>query len=77
MKAKRSTVIPMMLFIYLLVMSALGYSGYASGTTSGRQYFGIIGATMAVIVLLHFNIKRRDRLHNERQERLNSMNDKA
>lgn len=74
MKAKRSTVIPMMLFIYMAIMAVLGYSGYADGSTSALQYFGIIGGTMLAIVLLHFNIKRRDRMHNERNERLNALN---
>lgn len=74
MKAKRSTVIPMMLFVYLAVMAALGYNGFANNTTSAGQYFGTIGATLLVIVLLHFNIKRRDRMHNERKERLNALN---
>ncbi len=34
---------------------------------SAAEYFGIIGVTLAVIVLLHFNLKRRERLRSERE----------
>ena len=66
MKLQRSTVIPCLLLIYLGVMASIGYPEYASGRTSTLEYFGIIGVTIAVIILLHFNLKRRDRLRRER-----------
>ena len=71
-KLKRSTVIPAILLVYLAVMASIGYPAYAEGRTRPLEYFGIIAITLMVVVLLHFNIKRRDRLQRERQERLNN-----
>jgi hypothetical protein len=67
MKIKRSTLIPAALLVYLAVMSSIGWKQYASGDMSAAEYFGIIGVTLAVIVLLHFNLKRRERLRSERE----------
>ena len=66
MKIARSTLIPLILLVYLAVMSYIGYPAYADGRTSALYYFGVIGVTLAVIVLLHFNLKRRERLRRER-----------
>ena len=66
MKIKRSTLIPAALLVYLAVMSSIGWKQYASGDMSAAEYFGIIGVTLAVIVLLHFNLKRRERLRRGR-----------
>lgn len=66
MKLKRSTVLPVILTVYLAVMAGIGYPEYAAGRTSPLMYFGIIAITLAVIVLLHFNLKRRERYRRER-----------
>lgn len=66
MKLKRSTVLPIILTVYLTVMAGIGYPEYAAGRTSSLMYFGIIAITLAVIVLLHFNLKRRERYRRER-----------
>lgn len=63
----RSTLIPALLVIYLAVMARIGWPEYAAGRTSALYYFGIIAATLAVIVLLHFNLKKRDKLRAERE----------
>lgn len=63
----RSTLIPALLVIYLAVMAWIGWPEYAAGRTSALYYFGIICATLAVIVLLHFNLKKRDKLRAERE----------
>ncbi len=68
MKLKRSTVIPIVLLIYLAVMSYIGYPDYATGIYTPLYYFGIIGATLIVIFLLHLSLKRRERLKREREE---------
>ena len=34
------------------------------------QYFGIIAATIVVIVLLHFSLKKKERLREEREDDL-------
>ncbi len=67
---KKSIVIPILLLIYLGFMSYVGYSGYASGEYSAFYYFGVIAATLCVIVILHFNLKRRERLRRERERDL-------
>ncbi len=68
MKIKRSTLIPAILLVYLAVMSVIGYGGYSKGNMSALEYFGIIAVTLVVIILLHFNLKRRERLRRERME---------
>ncbi len=70
MKAERSTIIPLILAIYLVVMATIGYKDYADGRTSPLFYFGTIVITALILVLLHFSLKRRERL---RRERLNDM----
>jgi heme exporter protein D len=64
---KKSTLIPLVLLAYLAVMSYIGYPAYASGEYTPFYYFGIIGVTLCVIVLLHFSMKRRERLRDERE----------
>ncbi len=70
MKLKRSTVIPVILLIYLAVMVVLGWPDYVRGATSPALYFGGTALTIAVIVLLHFNLKKREAY---RQRRLDEM----
>lgn len=60
---KRSTVIPLLLLVYLAVMSYIGRGEFFAGNY--LYYFGIIGITLVAIVLLHFTLKRRER--NRRQ----------
>ena len=67
MKIKRSTLIPAVLLVYLAVMASIGWKQYASGAMSTAEYFGIIAVTVAVIVLLRFNLRRRERLRAERE----------
>ena len=40
MKIKRSTLVPLILAIYLAVMANIGYDQYAAGTMSALYYFG-------------------------------------
>lgn len=74
MKIKRSTLVPFILAIYLGVMATLGYDEYASGRMSALYYFGIIGFTAVILILLHFNLKRRERLRHEREQDMNNQN---
>lgn len=67
MRAKKSTVLPFVLLVYLGIMAYIGWPAYANGQTSPLQYFGIIGLTLAIIILLHFSLKRRERLRRERE----------
>lgn len=67
MKIKRSTFIPLILLAYLAVMSSFGWKQYAAGQMSATYFFGVIAITLVIIVLLHFNLKRRERLRAERE----------
>lgn len=67
MKFKRSTIIPAILLVYLAVMAVPGYKQYASGAMSATEYFGIIAATVATVIALHFALRRRERLRAERE----------
>ena len=67
MKIKKSTLIPLVLAVYLAVMARIGYPEYAAGRTSALYYFGIIGATIVILIALHFNLKRRERYARERE----------
>lgn len=60
---------PLLLVCYLGVMAYIGWPEYASGRTSALYYFGIIGVTLLVIVLLHFNLRIREKRRNQRQKR--------
>ncbi|MDE6207109.1 MAG: hypothetical protein K2M55_04815 [Muribaculaceae bacterium] len=76
MKVQRSVLIPAVLAVYLAVMAVIGWPDYASGRTSALQYFGTIGVTLIILVLLHFNLKRRERLRRERMDDLKRSSDK-
>lgn len=58
----RSTLVPVLLLVYLAVMAVIGWPEYASGRSSALYYFGVIGATLAVIFLLHLNLKKREKM---------------
>lgn len=64
----RSTLIPLLLLVYLAVMSYIGWGNYSKGETSALHYFGTIGVTLFILVLLHFNLKRREALRQKRRE---------
>lgn len=65
MKYKRSTILPLLLLAYLAFMSYLGFDYFRSGNY--LYYFGIIGATLIIIILLHFSLKRREKMREERE----------
>ena len=64
----RHTLIPILLLCYLGAMAYIGWPDYAAGRTTALYYFGIIGITVLVIILLHFNLKKRDALRRERED---------
>lgn len=65
---KRHILIPAVLLAYLAVMSIMAYPDYRSGVHSALFYFGVIGTTLAVIILLFFFMRKRDRLRSERMD---------
>ena len=68
MRFKRYNVIPLLLVVYLGVMIYLGYPDYKAGATSPWLYFGGSAFTLAVIVLLRFNLKKRSELREKREK---------
>ena len=75
-KIKRSTLIPLVLAVYLMVMDSIGWGDYASGRTSALYYFGVIAITVVILILLHFSLRRRERYREERQADMDRNNDK-
>ncbi len=64
MKLRRSTFIPLILLVYLGVMSYIGFHEYQEGHY--LYYFGVIVVTLAIIALLHFFLKKRERQRERR-----------
>lgn len=75
-KIKRSTLSPLVLAVYLMVMASIGWGDYASGRTSALYYFGVIAITVVILILLHFSLRRRERYREERQADMDRNNDK-
>ena len=64
----KSIIIPLVLLIYLAIMCYIGYGGYRSGEFSALYYYGVIAGSLLVIILLHFSLKRRERLRKKRED---------
>ncbi len=64
MKTKKSTWLPLILLVYLLAMAYIGRQQVVAGKY--LQYFGVLGVSLVVIVLLHFVLKKKERLRKER-----------
>lgn len=64
--SRKPIIIPLLLLGYLAVMAYIGYPAYKSGIFSAIHYFGCIGATLLVIVVLHFCLKYREKLRDRR-----------
>jgi Na+/melibiose symporter-like transporter len=67
---KKSTYIPLLLVVYLAVMSYIGRAEFYAGNYF--YYFGIIGVTLVCILLLHLFMKKRDRVREERRNNIDS-----
>lgn len=63
---KKSTMIPLLLLIYLAVMAIVGLPYFNAGNYG--YYFGVIGGTLVIIVCLHFLLKKREKLQNDRKK---------
>ncbi len=69
MKQKRfksSIVIPSVLFIYLAAMAYYGRGMIAAGES--LKYYGVIACTLAILVVLHFSLKKKERLREQRNQ---------
>lgn len=65
-KFKRSTVLPAILFIYLCIMAVIGLKGVKSGETALSTYIITIAVTLALIITLHFFLKKREKIRGDR-----------
>ena len=68
-KYKASTVVPLALTAYLAFMAYYGRHMYIRGEY--LYYFGTIAVTLAIIVILHFSLKKKEKLRQEREDRTN------
>ena len=71
-KVKKYNIVPLLLLVYLAVMLYLGYPDYVAGATSPWLYFGGGAFTLAVIILLRFNLKKRAEYRKRRGEDIKS-----
>ncbi len=70
---KKSTIIPLALLVYLAGMAYIGRSHFLAGDY--LFYFGIIGATLAIVIILHFVLKKKEKLQQKREEEFNKPKD--
>lgn len=73
-RVKKSVWLPVVLLVYLAAMSYIGRGELAAGHY--LYYFGIIGATLVCIIALHFTLRRRERLREEREREMNRGRDR-
>ncbi len=63
---KKSTWLPLLLLIYLAIMCYIGRAEFYAGNY--MFYFGIIGATLLCIILLHIFLKRGGTIGRRRRQ---------
>lgn len=69
MKQKRfksSVVIPSVLLIYLMAMAYYGRGMLAAGES--LKFYGVIACTLVILVVLHFSLKKKERLREQRNQ---------
>ncbi|MDO4511256.1 MAG: hypothetical protein Q4B68_05495 [Bacteroidales bacterium] len=65
-KFKSSTLVPLMLFLYLCLMAWMGRERLADGDY--LHYFGVLGVGIVIIVVLHFVLKKKEYYKQKRKE---------
>ena len=70
MKIKKYDLIPLLLFIYTIVMAVWGWNQF---DRNRWEFIGMLAANILVIVLLRFVLKRRERYRKEMKERNNKI----
>lgn len=71
MKIGKPIILPGVLLVYLFVMACFGYRSMRQGLMTPTYFWGTVVITLMVIILLHFNLKKRERLRREREQDLN------
>ena len=59
-RMRRSVWLPCVLVLYLGIMSYVGLPIYRAGNY--LHYFGVIGVTLVVIIMLHIFLKKRENI---------------
>ncbi len=67
-KIKRSVVFPLIMLVYLAFMAWIGRDRLANGEY--LYYFGIIGISLLIIVLLFFSLRKKEDLRDRREKEL-------
>ena len=67
-KPKRSTVIPLCLLVYLAVMAWMGRGRLLAGEY--LYYFGVLGGSLAIIAVLYWSLRRKEKLREQHDEDL-------
>ena len=70
---KKSTYLPVLLAVYLIVMATIG-RGLA--TTKPLEYYAVLAISAGVIVLLHFTLRKKERLAERKNDPKNNENTK-
>ena len=70
---KKSTYLPALLAVYLIVMATIG-RGLA--TTKPLEYYAVLAISAGVIVLLHFTLRKKERLAEHKNDPENDENTK-
>ena len=70
---KKSTYLPALLAVYLIVMATIG-RGLA--TTKPLEYYAVLAISAGVIVLLHFTLRKKERLAERKNDPDNNENAK-
>ena len=68
---KKSTYLPALLAVYLIVMATIG-RGLA--TTKPLEYYAVLAISAGVIVLLHFTLRKKERLAERKNDNENNEN---
>ena len=70
---KKSTYLPALLAVYLIVTATIG-RGLA--TTKPLEYYAVLAISAGVIVLLHFTLRKKERLAERKNAPENNENTK-
>ena len=70
---KKSTYLPALLAVYLIVMATIG-RGLA--TTKPLEYYAVLAISAGVIVPLHFTLRKKERLAERKNDPENNENTK-
>ncbi|MGL5785694.1 MAG: hypothetical protein ACRCX4_02585 [Bacteroidales bacterium] len=68
MKIRKSILLPSALLVYLGVITYMSYPEYKINQNH-LEYFGTIAGTIAIIVVLYFFLRKREKMNDHRSRR--------